>query len=411
MGTYNTIISKALSKLTDQGMPNLNELYEEKINQLGITKHQANQIIGLDKNTITPILDYSAKTIDLFHLLKIAEFLDIENIEFLTQLYSSKLSVEKIAELEKVKKANFIIKNFNLDGLKKCGFLKGSINDFNEIERNIVAYFNLPLLYDYTDSKYSPLFSRTKRASKNNKMLFFWIRSAIHQFNKIDNKNNFDRAYLKDLIAKVKPFTIDEEYGFLKVIRALYKAGVTVIIQPYLSTTQIRGATFIIKDKPYIVLTNLNDRYPTIWFALLHELCHVLFDYDSIKENTFHLTMDEKIGDIFFDEKIEEYANEFARDYFLQESQIKYITPFINNPFMVNEYAKKQNIHPSLIYAFYCWNMEHTNNKKVWSFYQQYFPTTKKMLTHINLIPFDIEKLEGIIIEHKTILESQNIPQ
>lgn len=410
MNEINTIISTALSRITED-LPNLNLLFEKKISRLNITKHQAYQILGLDKNTITPILDYSAKSVDIFNLLKIAEFLDIKDIELLTQIYCSNLSSERISELEKVKKANFIIKNFNLDILKKCGFLKGSINDFDAIEKTIINFFGLGSLYQYTDSEYSTLFSKTKRASPN-KMLFFWLRSALYQFKKINNPYTYDREYLKDLITKIKPYCRDEDEGFVKVIKALYKAGVTVIVQPHLSTTQIRGATFIINEKPCIVITNLNDNYSSVWFALLHELCHALFDYELISENKFHLSLDSKTSeDIFFEEKIEEYANNFARDYFLQESQINYIIPFLNNPYLVNQYAAQQNIHASIIYNFCCWHLEHKHNKKQWAFYQKYFTPAKKMLSKVNLIPFDSLLLEETILKHKTNLETQNVLQ
>jgi HTH-type transcriptional regulator/antitoxin HigA len=405
MNFADTIISQAFQNFDEPGelLP-LNRLFDEKIVELGITRHQAYQVLGLDKKTVDPILDQSAKTVDVLNIIKIAEFLDIHRIDKLIQHYTNNLTTDRVKEMEGVRRANFIVKHFNLDALKKAGFIT-SINDFAEIERKITTFFGFNSIFDYADARFRPMFSKTKRASQTqNKMLDFWILSAVSQFEKIKNPFEYDREYLKELITKFKAYSTDEEDGLRKVIRALYKAGVTVIYQPHLSTTQIRGATFVIKDKPCIVLTDLNDRYPTVWFALMHELCHVIFDFEKLSAG-FHLTLDNTVGDLFLDEKIEDFANGFARDYFLSESQLRYMSPFINNPYMVSNYAKQIEVHTSLIYAFYCWNMEHKHNKKVWGLYGKYFPSAKKVLSGINVTPFDFDTLEESIIEVKKVLE------
>jgi Zn-dependent peptidase ImmA (M78 family) len=405
MNYSNTIISQAFQNFDEPGelLP-LNRLFDEKISELDITRHQAYQVLGLDKKTVDPILDQTAKSVDVLNIIKIAEFLDIHRIDQLIQVYTTHLTTDRVKEMEQVKKANFIVKHFNLDALKKAGFIS-SINDFEEIERRVNTFFGFTSIYEYADTRFKPMFSKTKRATQTqNKMLDFWILSAVSQFEKIKNTYDYDREYLKELVTKFKAYSTDEEDGLRKVIRALYKAGVTVIYQPHLSTTQIRGATFVIKDKPCIVLTDLNDRYPTVWFALMHELCHVIFDFDKLSAG-FHLTLDSAVGDLFLDEKIEDFANRFARDYFLSESQLKYISPFINNAYMLSNYAKQIEVHSSLIYAFYCWNMEHRQNKKVWALYAKYFPSAKKVLAGINVTPFDYDTLEESIIEVKKVLE------
>src|SRR5690606_35632011 len=139
--------------------------------------------------------------------------------------------------------------------------------------------------------------------------------------------NTYNRERLKDTIANMKPYSQDVTNGLYTVCRALYNIGVTVIFQNYLSTTHVRGATFIVKDKPCIVITDYLKRYPTLWFTLLHELHHVLFDYDTVKSNTYHLSDDE---DLFL---IEEKANGFARDYFMPIESFHYIKNYIKNPY------------------------------------------------------------------------------
>lgn len=99
----------------------------------------------------------------------------------------------------------------------------------------------------------------------------------------------------------------------LSVARALYKIGITVIFQPSIQKLQIKGATFACNGKPCIVLSDLNKRYPTLWFVLLHELYHVLYDFDEISERNYHVS-EEDSSDLFLLDEIS--PDEFARDFY-----------------------------------------------------------------------------------------------
>ena len=100
--------------------------------------------------------------------------------------------------------------------------------------------------------------------------------------------------------------------GLLAVARALFNIGITVIFQPSISRLQIRGATFCCNNKPCIVLSNLNNRFPTLRFVLLHELYHVLNDFEEITQRSYHVS-EEGGADLFL---IDEFGpDEFARDY------------------------------------------------------------------------------------------------
>ena len=92
----------------------------------------------------------------------------------------------------------------------------------------------------------------------------FWVDSAYRVFKDIANPNEYNREDLKNIIIKVKPYSQDVNDGLLIVCKALYHCGVTVIAQELLPTTQVRGGTFVINDKPCIVLTDYRKSYPTV---------------------------------------------------------------------------------------------------------------------------------------------------
>src|SRR5690606_9925777 len=150
----------------------------------------------------------------------------------------------------------------------------------------------------------------------------------------------------------------------------LYEAGVSVLVLSYLTKTQIRGLTVISDDKPYIILTNFNKRYDTLWFTLAHELCHVLEDFDFVKEQGYHLSGG---SDLFQDELLEDRANLFAREILISTDEYEYIKRFIEAEGIVLEYAEENCIHPSIIYGAYLYD------------FPNYIPKFRKFLKNSDL--------------------------
>jgi len=387
-------IDKLLADIfSKEDSPSLRELFEKRITLLNITKSQAYDALEMDKKSVEPILDNEAKQVDTIKLLKIGEFLNLD-IDKTIQLYLNQNTAEKTKELNKTRKAKFIFENFDLNGLKKLGFIN-DIKKLSEIEERIISFFGLADIFEYKDEILNKVaFSKTK-ISANDKMKAFWIRTAYAQFETINNPNEFDRDRLKQLIGRIKPYSRNETDGFFTVCKALYHAGVTVIFQRKIPNTQVRGATFVINNKPCIIITDYFQRYGTIWFALLHELFHALYHLEDIRTRSFHLTGE---ADLWLDN--EDEADDFARRYFLPEERMKFIVPSINNHYVVEKYAKEWDIHPCLIYNFYCYD-----NPSYWPAYNKYDPGLDASVQKINAIPFDKETVKEIVLEIKNNLE------
>ncbi|MDN3588043.1 hypothetical protein QWY86_15275 [Pedobacter aquatilis] len=367
----------------------LKEIFESKLEQYGLTFNQAEKLLSMQNRSLQGILDNSAKRVDVVNLLKLGQFLGL-NTETLVKYYINEASVDLVNELNDARKKSYIVANFDLKNLLKGKFLS-SKSDFDEIEERITTYFGLDNIYEYSDKSYIPAFSRTKR-SANLLMREFWVRSAVMHFEKINNPNEFDRAGLISLIPKIRPYTMNVERGLRVVTQALYNVGLTVIYQPHLPTTQVRGATFFVDGKPGIVLTDLNKNYATIWFALMHEIYHVLYDLEEIEKQTFHLTGE---PDLFLLQ--EDKANEFSRDYLFSKEKSKYISSYISSPHIVKEYAQKNQVHPAFVYNFYCFDQEKEYNKKQWGRFTNQQPDVKLALSELNINTFENHNIEQTI--------------
>lgn len=372
----------------------LNELFEQKREKLGLSIKQVSNVLAIDYGTLNKIVKKETNRIDYLNVLKLSQFLGIDRTEFGHLFYDD--VTEAVKELDSVRRYTFLVNNFDLKSLKKAGFIE-SIADLDAISERINEYFGFESIFEYNEELAGALFSSTQ-LSESERMKRFWVKSAYAMFKKIDNPNKYNRDLLKDLIPKIRPYTRHVEDGLATVAQALFNAGVTIIFQPYLTKTAVRGATFCVDGKPGIVITDYNKYYPTIWFALIHELYHVLYDLDDIKKNTsFHLTGDEE-PDMFLLQ--EDKANEFAREYLFSKDKSKYIRPMINNHQVVSEYAEKNQIHPSIIYAFYQWDQD-SKGHNFWGAFRKYFPDVEKAVEKLKLVPWEKDTIDESVQELK----------
>ncbi len=359
---------------------------EERLEELGITKNFLCRAIKIDNKSLNRILTGEAQKVDIVTILKLGDFLQIDFSEFVHR-YIAELDSQEIKKIKGARSAGVIIRNFDLDTLKSIGFIKSKSN-FEEIEKRILDYFEMESLLEYEQKMItlSSLFSRT-RASTSEKMLKFWCMTSIEEFKSIDNPYHFDLEKVKAISTRLSISTSDEVNGLLNAIRNLYHAGVTVLVNPYLSKTQVRGATFIVNNKPCIVIQDFRKSYDTIWFALLHEICHVIKDLQSIRLTKYHITAEKSSADLFIDKTIEDRADAWAAEMLLPENKMKYIAGYIDIPGIVTKHARAWQVSESIIYGQYAYRYDKPF----------YYSKTKKAEVAIKqLLNKDIFKEENI---------------
>lgn len=379
------------------------DIINDKMKLFEITAFQMGKMLSINKSSFDRLIKKievgDIEKVDFYTILKISEFLGI-SINEISQIYVSSLKKEFIAELEISKKANILHQYFDLKGLKKYGFIK-DVYDVKAIENRILSFFGIENLHQYYSEIGGILFSKTKK-SFNDKMREFWVRSAYYQFLKIDNPNEYDREKLLTLIPKIRPYTQHVKTGFLTILRALYNVGVTVIVQQHLTKTQVRGGTFRIEDKPCIVLTNLNGHYGTLWFALLHEVYHVLFDFEDLKIWKYHLTGEPDLG-LYEKENLADY---FSLEILFPKEKMEYIKSVIDSPLTIQQYAKQNNVHPAIIYDFYCYE-EYKNGNNYSSKYSQFIGSSEIALSEVIMNPWNKKTIFEEVKKVKDLLETK----
>lgn len=349
----------------------LKDKFESRLAELGISATNAANILDIDLRAMMNIINGSKKSADYTNIIKIASFLQIPRSE-IVELYVSAMELNfpehSTLSPEKVK---FIKENFDLAALKKAKFID-SIIDFAEIDKKLTTALGLNNILDYRKPKNDVAFCDAKKIPTEDNNRSQWIAFARETFEDISNPNDYDRKAVVEYFPKIRWHCTNVELGLPNVIRELYKMGVTVIYQDPLPSLHVRGATFSVYDKPCIVITNYRGFYPTLWFALLHELFHVLFDWDEIRINLYHLSQEDE--ETLSVKQKEEEANNFAREYLFSQEKTKAIKRYLNNDeSLVAKYAKDNHVHPSFAYVFNAFDLGKTH-RWAWALANTYNP-------------------------------------
>lgn len=336
----------------------LSELFRHKIEELNISKNQALKIIDVETKSFDSFMLGGSTKIDFLTILKLATLLEIAPSVFIEK-FILKVNDENSKELAKTKVRHFIAKHFDLEELRKKGFID-TVNDFDQIEKKILDFFGYNSVFDYKSNIEVPVYSSGK-ISSNEKSQKFWVNMAYATFEKIPNPNEYDRQALVQMFPTLRAYSINVENGLRQVFKLLYRVGITVVFIPKMAKDlHIRAATLCINDKPCIALTNYKDMYPTLWFSLFHELYHVLYDWEeiSVSEGHGHVSAGMSTGTID-----EDAANEFSARYLFDDDKLKEVEPYINNPGIVAKFARGYNVHESIVYALYAYRYsDKTNN-------------------------------------------------
>lgn len=381
--------------------PTLRGLFDKKLKELNMSATTAYKMMGMNYRAVNKILSGSQKLLDLSSLPDFASFLEIPEEEVIKLCLDALKKNTPTSTTISSKKIRFIKESFDLVVLKKAGVID-SLKDFEHIEKRLNARLGLKSILEYRRPTVDIAFSSGSFKPENDRNRAFWVKAATACFEEIDNPNEYSKEGLIDLFPRIRWYTMNVGRGLTEVIRQLYKLGITVVFQPPLLTLQLRGATFSHNNKPCIVLSDYVGFYPTLWFALVHELSHVLFDWAEIKEGKYHLS-DDKNETLTVRER-EKEADRFTRNYLFSVEKTNKIRPYLSDNNYVNEFARDNHVHPSFIYVFNAHDVGDTD-RMAWARARRHSPATliKQALEVIDL-PWEDENpaVEVLLQKYKS---------
>lgn len=355
----------------------LSELFIQRLENLNVSKTVALGIMKMTTRTLDGILSGEQKMLDYTQLVKLANFLGIE-LEKIAALYLQKIQEVHLIENE-IQRTNemvdFVNEKFNLAELRKVGLID-SLTDYDSIVTSICNYFGLKNIFEYKAPDMNIAFSSGKRAIRNNGIKN-WMYLAEQTCIELRNPNEYIQENLVNYFPQIRWQSLDVDNGLINVIKHLYQLGITVVFIPSFPSSHIRGATFCVNDKPCIAITEYVGFYPTLWFALIHELYHVLFDWDKILLSNYHISQENHL-DFDNESQNEKDADIFARKYLFSKEKMQEAYQFINVPELVRNFAITNNVDPSFVYVFYAFDAP-KNDKYAWGRAKKFNPKTEKL--------------------------------
>lgn len=365
--------------------------------------------LKIDKRSLEKYLD---EGIDLRfgQAIAIMQFLNIDESDFI-KAYKNDLAKEDDEAIENAKRLSFIYSQFDIPTLKEIGIVKKR-SKIEELEEQICSFFDFKSsIYEYETFSILPsLFSKSRRnitEERANKMTKFWLKCSIYSFKAIDNPNDYNKELLIEFMKRIHEYTIDKEYGYEKVVLILFRLGITVLTQSYMSRTGSFGVTMLVNDKPCIIITDMNKKYHKLWLSLLHELYHVINDFDILQSYNCHISS-EQSPDILFNEQ---KADTFAKNVLIPIDIQSKLGTVVKFPIKMRMLAEQIEVDSSIIYGVYLDNLPKELQSTEYGKYggREYLISSDIAIKNIQFDSISVQSLSKAIDKIKGIIYNKQI--
>ncbi|WP_047451794.1 helix-turn-helix domain-containing protein [Alistipes sp. ZOR0009] len=376
------------------GNTSLAEMLNAFLVDNGIVESAIAEEIGINRETLSKFLK-GETDLKLNQAIKIMKLLNLTESQFIS-LYNKKIGDEELKQIENSERLSYIARNFDIPTLKNLGIIpkRARIDIF---EKQICDFFGFKSIYEYDDTSLMPtLFSKSKASiahDKEQKMKTFWLKCSIYSFSKINNPNEYNRELLLEFLKRIREFTVDSKHGYEKVVLILYRLGITVLTQSYIPKTGAFGVTMILDGKPCIVITDMKKKYHKLWLTLLHELYHVINDFDLLETMKYHVSNPEN-PDILLNE---ERANQFAIDVLVHPNIQRELHKIVSLPFKMNTLSENLHIDISILYGVYLETLPKEKQPLEFAKYTHMLKETKESIRYVEFDAIPRRSLEEAI--------------
>lgn len=176
-----------------------------------------------------------------------------------------------------------------------------------------------------------------------------WVQTAINIGTEMKVKT-FDKNKLNSKLYEIRNMTLQEPEFFIPYLKNIFsECGIAFVLLPNLKNCGINGAVkWVSKDKVVLALNDRRKFADSFWFALFHELGHVM------QQRIKMLIISSEKNDLQESEltdRLEAQADEFSQNILIP---VKDFEDFVQNKDFTDkqvliEFANKINIHPGII--------------------------------------------------------------
>lgn len=296
---------------TDFAVPT-GDYLEEWLEDNGMTQAELARRTGVSRKHISTVIGGAAVTADFACKLELTTGVPAQRWLALEAAYRSdlvRLGAEEALAEERELAAAF---KESAAHLRRAGLIDADMRHPGRLLMQLMAFFRVGDVSALRPSVLVPQASFLQSAAftPEQASVATWLRLAALEAQGQEMPAAFDTDRLRDLLPQVRSLSTSADAVRTAAADHLAEAGITVLRVPEVSGCRAFGATTWEGGRPLVTLSARGKTDGALWFALFHELGHVL-----LHPGTPHI--DDDAADSL--EAQEQAANSFAEDQLVPE--------------------------------------------------------------------------------------------
>lgn len=301
---------------TDYAVPT-GEYVEEWLEDHGMTQAELARRTGVSRKHISKVIAGAPVTADFATKLELVTGVPATRWLALESAYRAdvaRLGLE--AELANERELAETFKPA-LTYLRSAGIVEGTARNPGKLLIQLMTFFGVGDVKALTPSILIPQvrFLQSDAFNVEQASIATWLRIADMEARAVAPRSAYDRDALVEALPRIRSLSASLDTHPMAFIDVLEDVGVRVVLQPEIRGCRAYGATFWQDGHPIVVLSARGKRDGALWFALFHELGHVLLHPDS-----FHLDDGDTVEQSAAQADQEAEASKFAEDQLVPEA-------------------------------------------------------------------------------------------
>lgn len=290
------------------------EYLAEILDDRGIGKTEFAVRCGRPAKTISEIINGKAAIIP-DTALQFERVLDVNAQIWMSRESDYQLFKAREREREGLTKQRAWATKFPVAEMQRRGYIP-KVEDGVELITNLLTFFgvsSVDAFDEYWQTRVTAArFKKMGRHSYDGFAVAAWLQRGDAEASEIECAP-FSEAKLKGALERIRRLTLKRWPSFRQeLVTILSSCGVSIAFVPALHKLNLRGAAYwATKDRAVIILSDRLKREHKFWFALAHEIMHILLH----SKKALFLEFDSKRGEELPDEERE--ADEGAANFLI----------------------------------------------------------------------------------------------
>ncbi|GAA1702640.1 ImmA/IrrE family metallo-endopeptidase [Microcella alkalica] len=254
-------------------------------------------------------------------------------------------ALSRTSERESLSASKEWLRHMPVAALRKRGVVTATLHDPGTLLQEILQFFGVSSIDAWEEAwaKPSAAFLQSSAFKADPGAVAAWLRLGEQAAKEVETAP-FDKARLRAAIPELRELTVLAPVEFWpRVVEICANAGVAVVLVPEVTGARAHGATrWLSPTKALVQLSVRHKRNDHLWFALFHELGHVLLHG---KKEVF---VENRLGADGGRAKQEKEANDFAGNTLIPPSAHSKLEA-VSNYSDAKKLATELGVHPGII--------------------------------------------------------------